>query len=86
MSATVEIYTSKVCPYCDRAKNLLKQKGVDYKEIDVSDDRELLTKMIERANGMRTVPQIFINDEHIGGSDDLYDLERQGSLDEKLGL
>ena len=81
--AKVEIYSTTICPYCTRAKNLLKQKNVDFQEINVEDMAER-EKMIQRANGARSVPQIFINDTHIGGSDDLYDLEKQGKLDELL--
>ena len=81
--AKVEVYSTTICPYCTRAKNLLKQKNVDFQEINVEDMAER-EKMIQRANGARSVPQIFINDTHIGGSDDLYDLEKQGKLDELL--
>jgi glutaredoxin 3 len=78
--AHVTIYTTTVCPYCVRAKQLLQRKGVAYQEIDVSDDAER-QKMIEKAGGRRTVPQIFIGSTHVGGSDDLYALERDGKLD-----
>lgn len=81
----VEIYTTPTCPFCIRAKHLLNKKGVMFKEIDVTDS-DLRSKMKERANGRRTVPQIFINGEHVGGCDDLYDLEFDGDLDGKLGL
>ncbi len=76
----VLIYSTPICPYCVKAKMLLKSKGVPYREIDVSSavERE---KMIERSNGKRTVPQIFIGDYHVGGSDDLHLLEQQGKLD-----
>ena len=77
----VEIYTTRYCPYCSAAKALLKRKGVDFTEIDVSGDFELREKMIERANGRMTVPQIFIGETHVGGSDDLHALERAGKLD-----
>lgn len=79
----VTIYTTQVCPYCVRAKQLLKNKGASYTEIDVSNPVER-DKMIARANGKRTVPQIFIGDVHVGGSDDLYALEQQGKLDSLL--
>lgn len=82
--AKVEIYTTQVCPYCVRAKNLLNSKGVEYTEIFVDRDDSARDKMIERAGGFRTVPQIFINDKRIGGSDDLYALESQGKLDPLL--
>lgn len=81
---TVEIYTTPFCPYCVMAKRLLKQKGVDFTEIDVSRDPEMRAKMTERAAGRRTVPQIFIGDRAIGGSDELYALERGGELDPLL--
>lgn len=79
----VEIYTTRWCPYCHTAKALLTRKGVPFKEIDVSSS---VTRqaMIERANGRMTVPQIFIGKVHVGGSDDLHDLERQGRLDPLL--
>ena len=80
----VEIYTKPTCPYCIRAKTLLQSKNVDFIEYDVSDPADQ-DAMIERANSRRTVPQIFINDEHIGGCDDLYALERSGQLDQLLG-
>lgn len=79
--AKIEIYTTNLCPYCVRAKELLKKKGQQYQEIDVSDNYELKAKMAERTGGKRTVPQIFINDQHIGGCDDLYALESAGQLD-----
>ena len=80
----VEIYTTRYCPYCTAAKALLKRKGVDFTEIDVGMDYELREKMIERANGRMTVPQVFIGDVHVGGSDDLHALERAGKLDPLL--
>ena len=80
----VEIYTTPICPYCVRAKALFGKKGVSYKEIDVGSDPELRDAMIRRAGGKRTVPQIFINGHHVGGSDDLYALERRGELDRML--
>lgn len=79
----ITIYTTPVCPYCIRAKNLLKDKGQSWKEVDVSDDEER-AKMIELAGGKRTVPQIFIGQTHVGGYDDLAALDRQGKLDELL--
>lgn len=82
--AEIEIYTTKICPYCVRAKSLLQKKGQSFREIDVTTDEELRNKMIERAGGRRTVPQIFINGKHIGGSDDLYTLDSQGKLDSLL--
>jgi glutaredoxin 3 len=81
---SVEIYTTPICPYCVRAKRLLDGKGVEYHEIDVMSDSQAFSKMLERANGQRTVPQIFIGETHVGGSDDLYALERDGKLDPLL--
>ncbi len=82
--AKIEIYSTAVCPYCVRAKQLLQRKGVnEYQEIDVSDD-EKREAMIARANGRRTVPQIFIDDTHVGGFDDLAALDREGKLDSML--
>lgn len=78
--AQVEIYTTMICPYCHRAKKLLDAKGVDYTEIDVMTDSKLRTQMRERAGGRTSVPQIFINGQHVGGCDDLYALDRQGQL------
>ena len=80
----VEIYTTPICPYCVRAKSLLSKKGVAYKEIDVAADPAIRDAMIKRAGGKRTVPQIFINGMHVGGSDELYALERKGELDQIL--
>ncbi|MBA4249586.1 MAG: glutaredoxin 3 [Candidatus Puniceispirillum sp.] len=80
----IEIYSTKVCPYCVKAKKLLQSKNVAFVEIDVSDDDDLRMSMVERANGKRTVPQIFIHDYHVGGCDDLYALDRDGKLDELL--
>ncbi|OIQ94790.1 glutaredoxin-3 [mine drainage metagenome] len=81
----IEIYTTPVCPYCVRAKALFKKKGVTWTEIDVAADDAVRTAMIARAGGKRTVPQIFINDRHIGGCDDLYALDKTGGLDPLLG-
>ena len=83
--ADVEIYTSPLCGYCMRAKRLLDKKGVAYRELDVWSDREAKAAMIQRADGRRTVPQIFINGKGIGGSDELAALERGGELDALLG-
>ncbi|MEM7772939.1 MAG: glutaredoxin 3 [Cyanobacteria bacterium P01_E01_bin.6] len=84
MKANVEIYTWQTCPYCIRAKLLLWWKGVSYTEYKIDGDGAARVKMGERANGRRTVPQIFINDQHVGGCDDLYALDRQGNLDSLL--
>lgn len=84
MTAKVEIYTWTTCPFCIRAKNLLRNKGVDFLEYTIDGDEVARNKMAEKANGRRSVPQIFINDEHIGGCDDIYALDRQGKLDPLL--
>ena len=81
----VEIYTSPICGFCWRAKSLLKDKGVEFQEIDVTLHPNRRPEMIQRANGTSTVPQIFIDDHHVGGSDDLTALDRAGDLDGLLG-
>ncbi|MBV9992416.1 MAG: glutaredoxin 3 [Alphaproteobacteria bacterium] len=80
----VLIYTTPICPYCVRAKSLLKKKGAEYREVDVFMDHDARMEMEAKANGRRTVPQIFIDDTHVGGCDDLYALEREGRLDPLL--
>jgi len=80
----VEVYTTPYCPYCIAAKDLLKRKGVAFTEIDVTGQPEQRAKMVERANGRYTVPQIFIGATHVGGCDDLYALEEDGKLDPLL--
>ena len=80
----IKIYTTPICPYCVRAKALLKKKGANFEEIDVLMDRGAREEM-ERKSGQRTVPQIFIGDTHVGGSDDLNALDRKGALDPLLG-
>ena len=82
--ANVEIYTKATCPFCVRAKSLLQEKNVEFKEYPIDGDEDLRAKMIARANGSRTVPQVFINDEHIGGCDDLMAANASGDLDQKL--
>ncbi len=82
--AKVTIYTTMMCPYCSRAKSLLKQKGVNYKEIDVTFSGKKRRKMMEMAEGRYTVPQIFIGEVAIGGSDELAALEMSGRLDQLL--
>ncbi|MGB7440006.1 MAG: glutaredoxin 3 [Coleofasciculaceae cyanobacterium] len=84
IQANVEIYTWQTCPFCIRAKMLLWWKGVKYSEYKIDGDEQARSKMTERANGQRTVPQIFINNQHIGGCDDLYRLDSQGKLDSLL--
>lgn len=83
--AKVEIYSSQFCGYCARAKRLLSQKGVEYVDYDVIEDPDKRTEMTTRAQGRTSVPQIFIDGQHIGGSDDLYALDRAGKLDPLLG-
>lgn len=80
----VEIYTKFLCPYCTRAKKLLADKGVAFEEYDITMGGPKRAEMLERANGGTTVPQIFINDRHVGGSDDLAALDRAGKLDALL--
>ena len=80
----VDIYTSPLCGYCHMAKRLLKQKGVAFNEVNVLGDDAARAKMLERAPGARTVPQIFIGDLHVGGSDELHALDRAGKLDDML--
>ena len=82
----VEIYTGPRCIFCDRAKELLVKKRVSFKEICIGDNPSKMEEMIKRANGMRTVPQIFIDGQHIGGNDKLQSLERKGELNSLLGL
>ena len=84
--AQVEIYSSMFCPFCSRAKHLLKQKGIEFIEIDVDTSPGRRTEMLQRANVRHTVPQIFIDDHHVGGSDDLAALDNAGKLDGMLGL
>ena len=86
MAAKVEIYTKAWCGFCHRAKRLLSSKGVDFVEYDVTMDRAKRDEMVQRRPGAMTVPQIFIDGQAIGGSDDLAALERAGKLDSRLGL
>jgi glutaredoxin 3 len=79
----VTIYTTPYCPYCHAAKALLKQKGVAFEEIDVRESG-LRQQMMLRSNGRHTVPQIFIGETHVGGSDDIHELDRRGQLDPLL--
>jgi glutaredoxin 3 len=79
--AKIEIYTGSYCPYCTRAKEFLDSKDLDYTEIDVTDDQEGRIKLLERAGGRRTIPQIFINDVGIGGYDDMRALDDAGKFD-----
>lgn len=80
----IEIYSTQICPYCDRAKALLRRKNVEFVEYKIDGNSEMRQAMMERADGRRTVPQIFIKGQHIGGCDDLYALDRAGKLDPLL--
>ena len=82
----VEIYTWKFCPFCIRAKALLNEKGVQFIEYSIDGDNDARAKMSERAGGLTTVPQIFINEKSIGGCDDLYELEKNNQLNELLRI
>ena len=82
--AKVELYTTTFCPFCVRAKSLLKSKGVSFVEIDVTDDDALRAKMVELSGGRRSVPEIFINDKIVGGYDELKALDDAGQLDPML--
>jgi glutaredoxin 3 len=84
--ARVEIYTKFLCPYCARAKALLSSKGATFEETDITMDGTKRTEMIAKSNGRTTVPQIFINGTHVGGSDELAALDRQGGLDPMLAV
>jgi glutaredoxin 3 len=83
--AEVELYTTRWCPYCTRARTLLRRKGISFVDIDIDEDPRRRQEMIQRAGGRTSVPQIFIDGEHIGGSDDLVALDGTGRLDAKLG-
>ena len=78
--AKVEIYTTMICPYCYRAKKLLEERGAAYNEVDVMCDGKMREDMRARTGGRTSVPQIFINDQHVGGCDELYALDRAGKL------
>jgi glutaredoxin 3 len=84
--AKVEMYSTMFCPYCARARSLLQRKGVAFTDVDVDVEPERRDEMIRRAHGRYTVPQIFIDGEHIGGSDELVALDQAGRLDAKLGV
>ncbi len=81
---TVRMYTTPICPYCVRAKSLLKKKGVEVEEVDVLMDTDAREEMESKTGGARSVPQIFIGDTHVGGCDELYALEKDGKLDPLL--
>lgn len=80
----IEIYTWSTCPFCSRAKQLLDSKGVAFTEYDITGDEDARAKMKDRTGGPKSVPQIFIDDEHIGGCDELYALDNKGGLDPLL--
>ena len=86
MQPNIEIYTWRTCPFCIRAKALLKSKGVEFTEYSIDGDEDARSKMSKRANGKRSLPQIFIDDTHIGGCDDIHDLDAHGKLDGLLGI
>ncbi len=83
--AKIEIYSGDYCPYCVRAKSLLKQRNLEFIEYNVQLDPEKRDEMMSRSNGGRTIPQIFINDKHVGGCDDLFALDKKGQLEDWLG-
>jgi len=82
----VEIYTGPLCVFCVRAKALLSKKGVSFQEIDLASNPNKMDEMIKKTNGMRTVPQIFVDEQYIGGNDRLQALEREGKLNSLLGI
>lgn len=82
--AKIVVYSSDHCPYCVKAKSLLERKGVEFEEINVTNDDQARQALVEKAGGLRTVPQIFINETHVGGCDDLYALDSKGELDTLL--
>jgi glutaredoxin 3 len=84
--AKIVIYTTPICPYCVQAKRLLSRKGVAFEEVDVSGDGELRRRMVQKAGGRMTVPQIFVDDSYIGDCDEIYALDRAGKLDSLLKL
>lgn len=81
----VVMYSTSICPYCDRARSLLTRKGVSVQEIKVDEDPAQRDLMLQRSGGRRTVPQIFVGERHVGGFDDLAALDRAGELDKLLG-
>ena len=80
----IDIYTTPYCPFCIRAKKLLKDKKINFNEIDLSENPEKFEEMINKSNGAKTVPQIFVNDTHIGDCDQIHELENKGELDKIL--
>jgi glutaredoxin 3 len=86
MQPNIEIYTWQSCPFCIRAKALLNKKGVKFTEHSIDGDEQARSEMSRKANGKRSVPQVFIDDVHIGGCDDIHDLDAQGKLNALLGI
>ena len=86
MQPNIEIYTWRTCPFCIRAKALLKRKGVEFTEYSIDGDESARSEMAKRTGGRRSVPQIFIDDAHIGGCDDIHDLDADGKLNALLGV
>ena len=82
----INIYTTPYCPFCIRAKKLLKDKKINFNEIDLSENPEKFEEMINKSNGAKTVPQIFVNDTHIGDCDQIHELENKGELDKILKI
>ena len=82
----VDIYTTPYCPFCTRAKKLLANKKVEFNEIDLSENPDKFEEMLSKSNGARTVPQIFVNGEHIGDCDHIHDLDQKGELDKILNI
>ncbi len=80
----ITIYSTTHCPYCIKAKALFDRKNLKYEEIDVTGDDEARSELIKKSNGLRTVPQIFIGDKHVGGCDDIYMLDSRGELDKLI--
>jgi glutaredoxin 3 len=86
MQPNIEIYTWRTCPFCIRAKALLKHKGVEFTEYSIDGDESARSEMAKRSGGKRSLPQIFIDEAHIGGCDDIHDLDAHGKLDALLGI
>ena len=82
----ITIYTTPYCPFCIRAKQLLKNKNIDFQEIDLSEEPDQFDEMSKKSKGARTVPQIFVDDTHIGDCDYIHELDNQGKLDKILGI
>ena len=80
----VDIYTGPMCPYCNKAKELLAHKNLEYNELYIGNDFKIMEEMLKRSGGKRSVPQIFIGDVHVGGYDELYEFDRNGELSKLL--